>query len=175
MVEADGRNAATVERLFSRPPPVAGGPARRGRSSVSRRKATALRPSGWWRRSGLAARCCVHKERWATPSRRSAGYCDHLPVAGGPARRGGRALGAADGERCGRRAGGGASCCQRDAVHIESDGRRRDGGVLAVAPQRRMSMRGLWRAWRGGRRRRRCGDRARRRCRRLERAVLRRG
>ena len=29
MVEADGRNAATVERLFSRPPPVAGGPARR--------------------------------------------------------------------------------------------------------------------------------------------------
>ena len=30
MEPLDGRNAATVERLFSRPPPVAGGPARRG-------------------------------------------------------------------------------------------------------------------------------------------------
>ena len=36
MTEADGRNVATVERLFSRPPPVAGGRAG-GRPSISRR------------------------------------------------------------------------------------------------------------------------------------------
>ena len=64
----------------------------------------------------LATRCRVHKERWATPSRRSAGYCDHLPVAGGPARRGGRALGAADGERCGYRDGGGATGWQWSTI-----------------------------------------------------------
>ena len=36
-----------------------------------RRKVTTLRLPRWRRRSGLAARCCVHKERWATPSRQS--------------------------------------------------------------------------------------------------------
>ena len=46
---------------------------------------------------------------------------------------GGRALGAADGERCGRRAGGGASCWQRDAVSTRSDGQRRRAEALVIA------------------------------------------
>ena len=37
MSEADGRNAVAPKRWLWRPPPVAGGPARRGRSSISRR------------------------------------------------------------------------------------------------------------------------------------------
>jgi len=117
MVEADGRNAATVEHLFSRLPPAAGGPARRGGRALGadgdgvaavglvealrvgsampcpqgvmsdavapkrwllrpppcggdgmRGGRRALRPSGWWRRSGSATRCRVHKEWLATPS-----------------------------------------------------------------------------------------------------------
>ena len=97
MVEADGRNAATVERLFSRPPPVAGGPARRGGRALGADgdgAAAVVMVEGL--RVGSAMLCpqgvmgdAVAPKRWLSRP---------PPVAGGHARRGGRALGAAEGD-----------------------------------------------------------------------------
>ena len=78
MVQTDGRNAAAVERLLSRPPPAADGPARRGRSSVEgrRRWRCGYRDGGaapGWQRAAVsqlaAGRCGLGKQRWGCERR----------------------------------------------------------------------------------------------------------
>ena len=65
-------DAVAPKRWLSRPPPEwRAGMRGEAVERWGRRKVTTLRLPRWRRRSGLAARCCVHKERWATPSRQS--------------------------------------------------------------------------------------------------------
>jgi hypothetical protein len=69
-------------RGLSRPPPVVGGHARGEAVERWGRTATALRLPRWRRRSGLAVRCCAHRE-WLATSRQ-----EYSP--GADSRRGGR-------------------------------------------------------------------------------------
>jgi len=108
MVEADGRNAATVERLFSRAPLLRRAGLRgEAAEHLAAGRQRALRLPRWRRRSGLAVRFHTMRYYGATPRWRSAR--------------------------------GRPPAADEHARPVES-------------------------VWRGGGRRRRCGDRARRRC-----------
>ena len=140
MVEADGRNAATVERLFSRPPPVAGGPARRG--------GRALGVDG----DGVAAVGLVEPLRAGSAMLCTQGAMGDVvapkrlfsrppPVAATACAAGRPSLSRRDGgERCGYRDGGGAPGMQCASIHCDIVAQRRDGGVLAVRLERRTGM-----------------------------------
>ena len=119
---------------FSRPPPVAGGPARRGRSSVGggRRWPCGRRDGGGapgWQRDAVHTGSDGQRRRAESMVIATASW-----VAGGPARRGRSSVGGGRRWRCARRAGGGAPGWPCASIHCDSMAQRRDGGVLAVAP-----------------------------------------
>jgi len=92
-------------------------------------------PSPWWRPTDATRR------RWSACSRERLSCGGRACAARRPS------ISRRDGsERCGYRDGGGAPGWQCASIQCDIMAQRRDGGVLAVAPQRRMSMRGLWRA-----------------------------
>ena len=73
MVEADGRNAATVERLFSRAPLLRRAGLRgEAAEHLAAGRQRALRLPRWRRRSGLAVRFHTMRYYGATPRWRSA-------------------------------------------------------------------------------------------------------